>query len=127
VCERDATRAADTRCSFDVALPPGGGVAHVRVVYSAEGSISVAREISVSRELPLDVDGVGVAKALADAFERQTTLLDHREASFGHHQALVHIGTMNGTRQNFAEVTVQVKAGREVLTVRLSRAGATAR
>jgi hypothetical protein len=83
----------------------------------------VAREVAVTRELPLDVDGVGVARRLADAFEKQTALLDRRDASYGHHQAKVQMGTVNAARLNYVDVTVVPRAGREVLTVKMSRSG----
>jgi hypothetical protein len=80
-----------------------------------------AREITIVRELPLDVDGVRVAGALADAFEQQTKLLDTRDATYGRHQAHIRMGTINGAHANFAEVTVASHGGREELTVRLGR------
>jgi len=55
------------------------------------------------------------------AFERQTSLLDRRDVTFGRNAARVRMGTVNGARQNFVDVTVETRSGREWLTVRLSR------
>jgi hypothetical protein len=67
-----------------------------------------------------------VAKGLSDAFAAQTVLLDRRDATYGHHAALVRMGTMRGERENYATVTVADKHGREELTVTLTRSGAAA-
>ena len=93
------------------------------IVYAAPSAsgVRIARELTVTRELPLDVDGVRVAAALADAFEQQTTLLDSRDATYGRHSARIRMGTLNGARAHFAEVTVAAHAGREELTVRMGR------
>ena len=143
-CAADSVHTRELVCDMDVRTAPDSMVAHIHVVYASEDAPATlltsrvsrptpndgarsgltAREITVSRALPLDVDGVSVAKALADAFERQTRLLDRREASYGHQQAIVRVGSMSSGRQNFAEVTVVTKGGREVLTVRLSRSPA---
>jgi len=83
-----------------------------------------------SRDLPLDVDGLRLARTIATAFERQTSVLDRRDESFEGHTAHIRVGaTSSSRRQNFAEVTVEQKGGREQLTVKLSRsaAGAPAR
>lgn len=126
MCAPDSTKTGTERCSADVRLLPDSGDAHVEATYSpgAAGARDgdVAHEVVVTRELPLDVDGVMLARALSDAFEAQTSLLDRRDASYGHRQALVRMGTLNGARQNFAEVVVQARNGREELVVRLSRA-----
>jgi hypothetical protein len=69
------------------------------------------------------VDGVRVARQLSDAFEKQTALMDRRDAVFGHHQALVRMGTVNGSRLNYVDVSVEPRGGREILTVKMSRTG----
>jgi len=128
-CEPVASRPLDEHCEADVTLAPDSAPAHLDAVLTKEaraGATETAREITVTRPLPLAVDGVRLARALADAFERQTSLLDRRDASFGHHEALIRMGTLNGARQNFVEVEVKPKLGREELTVRLSRAPAPA-
>ena len=84
----------------------------------------LAREITVVRDLPIAVDGVRVAKGLSDAFAAQTVLLDSRDATYGHHTAVIRMGTLRTDRQNFASVIIAPKLGREELTVTLSRSGA---
>jgi hypothetical protein len=127
-CRPLAKPPTDLACSYDGPLGVDSARAHVDAVYgpaSAAGE-RVAREITVVRELPLDVDGVQLAKRLADAFERQTALLDRRDASYGHHQAQIRMGTVNGARLNYVDVSVMPRAGREVLTVKMSRSGEAA-
>jgi hypothetical protein len=109
-------------CVFDARFSRDDSPAHVEVTYAKEHGVEVAREIVVSRGLPLDVDGLRLARTLASAFEAQTSVLDRRDESFEGHTAHIRVGATSGTRQNFAEVTVEQKAGREQLTVRLSRA-----
>ncbi len=76
----------------------------------------------MSRDLPLDVDGLRLARALATAFETQTSVLDRRDETFEGHTAHIRVGAVSSSRrQNFAEITVEQKGGREQLTVRLSR------
>jgi hypothetical protein len=75
------------------------------------------------RELPIDVDGVRLARELSDAFAKQTSLLDRRDASYGHHQAHVQMGTVAGSHKNYVEMTVMPHTGREELTVKMTRAG----
>jgi hypothetical protein len=112
----------EQQCMGTVLLPPDSIAAQVNVIYTSQSADdAVAREITITRALPLDVDGVRLAHALSDAFEKQTSFLDRRDATYGHHQALVRIGTTNGSRPNFVELTVQARLGREQLAVRLSR------
>lgn len=122
-CQPGSKVPAELVCSYATAL--GVDHAHVRldVTYTAPNTHGerVAREITVTRELPLNVDGVQVAGALADAFERQTTLLDTRDASYGRHMAHIRMGTLNGARAHYADVTVTSHSGREELTVKMSR------
>ena len=114
-------------CEFDARFRRDGSSAHVEVTYAREHGGEVAREIIVSRDLPLDVDGLRLARTIASAFERQTSVLDRREETFEGHTAHIRVGAMSSTRrQNFAEVTVEQKGGRERLTVRLSRSVAGA-
>jgi hypothetical protein len=127
-CDTVGVRPGEERCASDVRLRPDSAAAHLEVIYASEprgspGGAESAREITVTRQLPLDVDGVRLARALADAFERQTSLLDRRDATYGHHEALIRMGTLNGTRQNFIQVEIKTRQGREELTVRMSRAG----
>ena len=121
-CQPSPKAPVELLCTYDVTLAPDSAAARIEITYAAELShgIRSAREITVTRQLPLDVDGVRLAAALADAFERQTALLDSRDASYGHHQAHVRMGTLNATRPNFAEVTVSPRLGRDVLVVKLS-------
>lgn len=122
-CQPGVKNSAELVCSYATVL--GVDHAHVRldVTYAAPGAggARIAREITVTRELPLNVDGVQVAGALADAFERQTTLLDTRDASYGRHSAHIRMGTLNGARAHYADVTVASHSGREELTVKMSR------
>jgi hypothetical protein len=122
-CRPAETPPGDLVCTYETTL--GSDSAHVRVeaqlgeedVHSA----SMARTLTVSRDLPLDVDGVRLAHALSDAFEAQTAMLDKRDASYGHQQARVRMGTVSGPRQNFVDLSVSPSAGRELLTVKMSR------
>ena len=122
-CTPSGKQNDELSCAYDAVLGPDSARVHVDVVYAVEGVSAgrLARELTVTRELPLDVDGVRVARQLADAFEKQTALLDRRDASYGHHQARVQMGTVNGARLNYVDVTVVPRAGREVLTVKMSR------
>lgn len=122
-CATSTAPASAGSCTYDVVIGPDSARLHLDVSYvrEAPGAAPIAREISVSRDLPLNVDGVRLARELSDAFEQQTALLDRRDASYGHHEAHVRMGTLNGARQNFVELTVVHKAGREVLTLTLSR------
>ena len=122
-CQPSDKIPAELRCNYDSALGADHAPVHVSVLYTAAAKDGqrAAREIIVVRSLPLDVDGVRLAGALADAFERQTTLLDSRDATYGRHQAHIRMGTLNGARAHFAEVTVTSHSGREELTVRLGR------
>ena len=111
VCAYDATIGADRdRISVEATYP-----------HTVGPGDAVARIVTVTRELPLDVDGVRLAQLLADAFEGQTSLLDRREAEYGRHTATVRMGTLRGARENYADVSIQPRGGREVLTVKLSR------
>ena len=125
-CTAAAKGIADTTCTYETALGPDSARVTVAATFTIEPHTSMwlAREITVVRELPISVDGVRVAKGLSDAFAEQTVLLDSRDASYGHHTAVVRMGTMRTDRQNFASVIVAPKLGREELTVTLSRAGA---
>ena len=122
-CRPAEKPAGELVCVYETVL--GSDSAHVSIEaqLGAEDTHGerVARTITASRELPLDVDGVRLARALSEAFEEQTALLDKREASFGHQQAQVRMGTVNGARQNFVDLTVTPHTGRELLAVRLSR------
>jgi hypothetical protein len=122
-CQPSERKPGELRCSWAGTLGADRARLRLDVTYAAPGADSarVAREIIVTRQLPLNVDGVQVAAALADAFERQTTLLDSRDASYGRHQAHIRMGTLNGTRAHYAEVNVTAHEGREELTVRLGR------
>jgi hypothetical protein len=118
------THPDELSCTYDVALPPDSAVLHLDVVYAAPSARAerVAREITATRDLPLDVDGVRLAQQLADAFERQTALLDRREASYGASQAHVQMGTVNGARSNYVNIDVTRHVGREQLVVKMIRA-----
>ena len=122
-CHAAETPPGEIVCAYEAVL--GSDSAHVSVEarFGAEDArgVRVARTITVSRELPLDVEGVGLARALSNAFAAQTALLDSREASYGHQRALVRMGTLNGARQNFVDLTVSPQRGRELLTVKMSR------
>jgi hypothetical protein len=127
-CQTTGKLGDELTCEYDVRLGPDSAPVHVQTVFGADGSPPtgrVAREVTVTRELPLDVDGVRVAQQLSDAFARQTALLDRRDATFGHHQAQVRMGTMNGARLNYVDLTVMPRGGREILAVKMSRTGTT--
>ena len=108
-------------CHYEVTLAPDEARLAIDATYLVKAGDTTAVVIDIQRPLPLSVDGVALARRLADAFERQTRLLDHREASFALHRANVRIGTTSGANQNFVDVIVESKAGREFLTVRLHR------
>ena len=109
-------------CVYDARFRRDDSAAHVEVTYAKEHGVEVAHEIIVSRDLPLDVDGLRLARALASAFEAQTSVLDRRDESFEGRTAHIRVGAMSSSRrQNFAEITVEQRAGRDRLTVRLSR------
>jgi hypothetical protein len=116
---------ADTEllCGYEAVLGVDRARVRVDATYSPATRTTpmVAREISITRQLPLDVDGVRLAGILADAFETQTTLLDSRDATYGRHEAHVRMGTLNGARTHFAEVTVTSHGGREEMVVRMGR------
>lgn len=113
----------DLVCSYDATVGADHDRMAVEATYAsaAKRGEAVARIVTVVRELPLDVDGVRLAQLLADAFEQQTSLLDKRDAEYGRHMAMVRMGTLRGARENYADVTIQFRAGREILTVKLSR------
>ena len=124
VCRAAPSPSMDLTCTYDAVLGSDSARVGVDVQYGAEpagGGGRVARVVTISRDLPLDVDGVQLARTLADAFADQTTLLDKRDASYGRHQAQVRMGTVNGARRNYVELTVMAKGSREVLTVKMSR------
>jgi hypothetical protein len=120
-------RAGELACEYAALISPDSAHLVVKATFTEDtrAATSVAREITAVRQLPIAVDGVRVAKGLSDAFEKQTALLDRRDASYGHHQAVVHMGTMNGARLNYATVTVVPKQGREELAVTLGRTRAS--
>lgn len=122
-CHAVATKGHDDLlCSYDAFVQPDTAHISVDVTYPRTGSADpLARIVSVTRQLPLDVDGVRLAQLLADAFEKQTSLLDKREAEYGPHAAQVRMGTLRGARENYADVSIHVSNGREVLAVKLSR------
>ncbi len=122
-CHDIAAPANGQECAWTSVLGTDSAKVGVAVVFGPEASHGerVARVITITRELPLDVDGVQLARALSDAFAAQTTLLDKRDASYGRHEAEVRMGTVNGARKNFVDIAVAPHAGRELLTVRLSR------
>ncbi|MEP6991620.1 MAG: hypothetical protein ABJA80_11885 [bacterium] len=122
-CHDIAAPANGQECAWTPVLGSDSAKVGVDVVFGPEAGHGerVARVITVTRELPLDVDGVQLARALSDAFAAQTALLDKRDASYGRHEAEVRMGTVNGARKNFVDLTVAPHAGRELLTVRLSR------
>jgi hypothetical protein len=125
-CQPSGKAGDELTCEYDVLLGPDSASVHVQAVFGAESTSPggrAAREVTASRGLPLNVDGVRVARQLADAFEKQTALMDRRDAVFGHHQALVRMGTVNGARLNYVDVNVEPRGGREILTVKMSRTG----
>lgn len=128
-CHPSADKVPLLTCTYDAVLDADSAHVTVEAQFSpsAPGSAETVRMITVTRELPLDVDGVRLAHRLADAFEAQTTLLDKRDASYGHRSAQVRMGTLNGARQNFVDLSVLARSGREQLTVKLSRSDPIAR
>ena len=123
-CKAVATRGHDDLvCSYEASVGPNHDRVSVEATYphASNARAAAARIVTVTRELPLDVDGVRLAQVLADAFEQQTSLLDKRDAEFGPHMAMVRMGTLRGARENYADVTIQFHNGREILTVKLSR------
>ncbi len=122
-CHAASSSASDLSCRYDALLGSDSARVGVEVLYGPEqpGGGRLARTVSVSRDLPLDVDGVQLARTLADAFADQTALLDKRDASYGRHQAQVRMGTVNGAHKNYVELTVLTRGTREVLTVKMSR------
>ncbi len=125
-CEPTGKQREELTCTYDVKLGPDSARIHVEAVFGNDTQPAgrLARQVTAVRELPLDVDGVRLARWLADAFEKQTALLDRRDATYGHHQAQVKMGTLNGVRLNYVEMSVAPRNGREVLTVKMSRSGA---
>ena len=121
-CRAAALPSTDLTCSYRVALGSDSALVSLDVQYGAEqGGERVARVVTISRDLPLDVDGVQLARVLGDAFADQTALLDKRDASYGRHQAQVRMGTVSGAHKNYVELAVVAKGSREVLTVKMSR------
>ena len=123
-CKAIVTRGDDDLlCVYEATVGPDRDRVSVEATYprSSRTGEALARIVTVTRELPLDVDGVRLAQILADAFERQTSLLDRRDAEYGTHRAMVRMGTLRGARENYADVTIQFRNGREILTVKLSR------
>ena len=110
-------------CTYEASVPPDGARLSLDVTYLTlpAAQAPTAVEIAVTRELPLAVDGVQLAQHLADAFEKQTSLLDSRDATFGHHTATVRMGTTSHSPQNFVALSVTPQKGREELGVRLRR------
>lgn len=127
-CQPSTVKEGGTTCRYDTVLGTDSARVAVSATYLGDprGGSAVAREITIVRELPIDVDGVRVVKELADAFAAQTTLLDRRESTYGHHSATVRMGTIKGERENYATVVVADKHGREELTVTLTRAATLA-
>jgi hypothetical protein len=124
-CHPSGKGGSELSCEYDVLLGPDSASVHVQAIFadSTAAAGRVAREVAATRGLPLNVDGVRVARQLSDAFEKQTALMDRRDAVFGHHQALVRMGTVNGSRLNYVDVSVEPRGGREILTVKMSRTG----
>ncbi len=114
---------ASLDCHYEVTLGPDSARVTVDASYSRVGGDTLAHVITIERPLPLDVDGIALARQLGDAFERQTRLLDKRDATFEGKSATLHIGTMSGDRQNYVDIVVAPRSGREVMTVKLQRAG----
>jgi hypothetical protein len=112
-------------CVYAAVVGADSAPLRLDVTYAAEGAgrgrDRLVREITIVRELPIDVDGVSLAKELSDAFDRQTALLDRRDASYGRHQAHVQMGTVSGARPNYVELAVIPHLGREELTVTMTR------
>jgi hypothetical protein len=125
-CRPSGKAGSELTCEYDVRLGPDSASVHVQAIFADSTAVAgrVAREVTATRGLPLNVDGVRVARRLSDAFEKQTALMDRRDAVFGHHQALVRMGTVNGSRLNYVDLSVEPRTGREILTVKMSRTGA---
>ena len=129
-CDGEPSRAdagTPRRCEFDALFRRDRASAHVEVSYVKERGGETVGDLTVARDLPLDVDGLRLARAIASAFERQTSVLDHREESFTPRGAHIRVGATSGARQNYAEVTVEERRGRQRLIVHLSRAPQDAR
>lgn len=122
-CHEAPPPSPDLSCAYAVTLGPDSARVGLEVQYGAALAHGerVARTITVTRALPLDVDGVRLARVLSDAFAAQTSLLDKRDVSYGRHQAQVRMGTVNGVRKNYVDLTVMLRGSRELLTVKLSR------
>jgi hypothetical protein len=123
-CKPAASRGHDDLvCTYEATVGPSHDHVSVEATYprATNAGEAVARIVTVTRELPLDVDGVRLAQMLADAFEQQTSLLDKRDAEYGRHMAMVRMGTLRGARENYVDVAIQFRNGREILTVKLSR------
>jgi hypothetical protein len=113
------------QCHYEAVVGPDSAQLSLDVTYDKpeKGPDAPAHVVVATRALPLDVDGVVLARRLGDAFEKQTSLLDKRDATYGSNRAQVRMGTVNGARQNFVDVDVETKNSREILTVKLSRSG----
>ncbi|MDB4899922.1 MAG: hypothetical protein JWN53_1730 [Gemmatimonadetes bacterium] len=124
-CQASLKQPEELTCVYQAVLGPDSAQVRIEALYGAENAAKerVAREVTVIRELPIDVDGVRLARELSDAFDRQTALLDRRDASYGHHQAHVQMGTVSGSHKNYVEMTVMPHTGREELTVKMTRGG----
>jgi hypothetical protein len=130
-CQPSLKQPEELSCVYEAVVGADSTPVHLDVTYAVEGpgrsgaaggeQDRIVREITVVRELPIDVDGVSLAKALSDAFDRQTALLDRRDASYARHQAHVQMGTVSGARPNYVEMTVMPHLGREELTVKMTR------
>ncbi|MDQ2666600.1 MAG: hypothetical protein M3Z05_11390 [Gemmatimonadota bacterium] len=126
-CHAAATKGHDDIvCVYEVAAAPDAARISVEATYARRATTGdpTAHVVTVTRQLPLDVDGVRLAQELADAFEGQTSLLDKRESEYGPHMAQVRMGTLRGARENYADVAIHFSNGREILTVKLSRSDA---
>jgi hypothetical protein len=124
VCHKGSKLPVELACGYVSRVSPDSAPVRIDVEYATErgGSALVARSITVTRELPLDVDGVMLARLLSDAFAEETALLDRRESAYGHHAAQVRMGTLNGAKENFVDLAVAPRLSREVLTVTMRRA-----
>jgi hypothetical protein len=110
-------------CIYSSALLPDGARVRIEALYTPGPSPEreQARTVTVVRALPIDVDGVALVRALADALEKHAPLFERREVSFGVHRAHVRMGTVNADRRTDVELTLGARRGREVLTVTMSR------
>lgn len=126
-CPDTVVAAKKLQCHYEAMVGPDSAQLSLDVSYdkapTEDGTL--ARVIVATRALPIAVDGVSLARMLADAFEKQTSLLDKRDATFGTNHAEVRMGTVNGARQNFVDIVMETKNGRQILTVKLSRSGGT--